>query len=364
MTADTVGGVWTYAMELARGLAAHDAEVVLATMGARATLEQREEARACRNLELLDSEYKLEWMQDPWDDVDRAGDWLLALEHTYAPDVVHLNGYAHAALPWKAPVVVVAHSCVRSWYTAVRATSPDHVPSEWTEYTRRVTAGLLAATFIVAPTQAMLGAIELHYGPLAATCVIPNGRRVRTVSATKERLILSAGRAWDEAKNVAALGRVAPQLSWPVAIAGDCTSPDGATIELTAVQRLGRLGTREMAQWMSRSTIYALPARYEPFGLSAVEAALSGCALVLGDIPSLREVWGDAAVFVPPHDDRAIVRHINQLIADDERRYTLAWQAHRRAMELTPERMAAAYDDVYRRVAGRHESQREVTCAS
>ncbi len=32
-----------------------------------------------------------------------------------------------------------------------------------------------------------------------------------------------------------------------------------------------------------------LPARYEPFGLSVLEAALSGCALVLGDIPSLRE---------------------------------------------------------------------------
>ena len=65
---------------------------------------------------------------------------------------------------------------------------------------------------------------------------------------------------------------------------------------------LGRLDERRWPSGWPRAAIYALPARYEPFGLSALEAALSGCALVLGDIPSLREVWGDAAVFVPPDD--------------------------------------------------------------
>ena len=34
MTADTVGGVWTYAVELVRALAPHRVTVALATMGA------------------------------------------------------------------------------------------------------------------------------------------------------------------------------------------------------------------------------------------------------------------------------------------------------------------------------------------
>jgi hypothetical protein len=34
MTADTVGGVWTYALELAAGLGEHGVEVAIATMGA------------------------------------------------------------------------------------------------------------------------------------------------------------------------------------------------------------------------------------------------------------------------------------------------------------------------------------------
>ena len=46
----------------------------------------------------------------------------------------------------------------------------------------------------------------------------------------------------------------------------------------------GQLTTAEVRNVINTASIYALPARYEPFGLSILEAALSGCALVLGDI--------------------------------------------------------------------------------
>src|SRR3954452_7981428 len=106
MTADAVGGVWTYALELARGLASADVEVCLATMGPRPTDEQREAAAAIANLRLFESEYKLEWMQDQWADVDAAADWLLSLEDRLQPDIIHLNGYVHGSLGWAAPVVM------------------------------------------------------------------------------------------------------------------------------------------------------------------------------------------------------------------------------------------------------------------
>ncbi len=56
-------------------------------------------------------------------------------------------------------------------------------------------------------------------------------------------------------------------------------------------EAVGRLGPEEMREQYARAAIFAHPARYEPFGLSVLEAALSGCALVLGDISSLRELW-------------------------------------------------------------------------
>src|SRR3954465_7198918 len=73
MTADTVGGVWTYALELARALARHDVSVTLATMGPLPSARQSREAAELPNLELVSTNWKLEWMDDPWRDVDAAG---------------------------------------------------------------------------------------------------------------------------------------------------------------------------------------------------------------------------------------------------------------------------------------------------
>src|SRR5690348_7167088 len=120
MTADTVGGVWTYALELAGALAPLGVDVTLATMGAPVSRAQASAASELPNLELVESRFALEWMPDAWRDVDDAGTWLLQIAQRVRPDVVHVNGYAHAALPFHAPVVCVAHSCVLTWSLAVR----------------------------------------------------------------------------------------------------------------------------------------------------------------------------------------------------------------------------------------------------
>ena len=143
MTTDTVGGVWTYSIELARELARKGVEVLLAAMGGPLTADQRAQVRMAHGVSVIPSEYKLEWMQDPWGDVVRSGEWLLRLETEFGPDVIHLNGYCHGALPWRHPVLMVAHSCVLSWWAAVRGTA---LPREWDRYEQQVRAGLGAAS--------------------------------------------------------------------------------------------------------------------------------------------------------------------------------------------------------------------------
>ena len=347
MTADTVGGVWTYALELADALAPHGVEVTLATMGRPMAPSQRSELAASSVVAVHESGYALEWMDEPWADVDRAAGWLLQLEDDVAPDLVHLNGYAHAALPWRAPTVVVAHSDVTSWWEAVHGEPP---PPGWDEYRRRVAAGLRAATAVVAPTAAMLDATHRGYGVSGGT-VVPNCRRVDVVApGRKEALVLAAGRLWDEAKNVGALDRVAPQLDVPVVIAGPVEHPaTGAEWRPAGAKLLGPLPFPELAGWLGRAAVFAQPSRYEPFGLAALEAGLAGCALVLGDIPSLREVWDDAASFVDPDDDAALVSALRTLLADEHERAELGERARARALTYAPARTAAGYLDVYRR---------------
>jgi glycogen synthase len=356
MTADTVGGVWNYALDLARGLGERGVEVALATMGEPPSDAQRETAARIPRLLLFESSFRLEWMEEPWRDVERAGDWLLRLEGRFAPDVVHLNGYCHAALPWSAPKVVVAHSCVLSWWSAVRG---EAAPESWDRYRRAVAAGLAAADLVIAPSRAMLDALTAHHGPLASTRVIGNGRNGRLFRpAAKEPVVFAAGRLWDEAKNLSALERVAADLPWPVYVAGENHHPDGGGEARTHHARLlGRLSQRALAAWMGRSAIYCLPARYEPFGLSVLEAALAGCALVLGDIPSLRELWRGRAVFVPPDDPEALRRALAELIADPDRRNLLAAAARARALERTPERMVEGYLAAYGELLGEREAR-------
>ena len=352
MTADTVGGVWTYALDLARALAPHGVSVSLATMGRLPTPSQCAEAAAVPSLTLHLSEYALEWMPNPWDAVGRAGDWLLALEAEVSPDIVHLNGYAHGYLPWQSPTLIAGHSCVLSWWEAVHG---QNAPADWNRYRAEVTRGLQAAQLVAAPTHAMLSALEAHYGPFKETCVVPNGRDAAlfTPGAGKEPFVFSAGRLWDDAKNIRALAEIAPRLPWPICVAGDMTPPDGGEERrFDDVRLLGSLPPGQVADWMARAAIYALPAKYEPFGLSALEAGLSGCALVLSGIESLREVWGDAALFVPPDDRNALCAAIRRLAEDAQLRAELAARALAQARTYTLERMALGYLESYKRLLG------------
>lgn len=340
MTADTVGGVWTYSLELADALAPHGVEVSLATMGRPLLDWQWDELERSSIDDVHQSGFALEWMDEPWADVDRAAQWLLDLEDEIQPDVVHLNGYAHAALPWRAPTVVVAHSCVLSWWDAVHG---EEAPPVWQEYRRRVLRGLRAAGTVVAPTAAMLRSIERWYGAPGGA-VVPNCRaRVDIEPRPKEPLVLGAGRLWDEAKNLQALARIAGRLDWPVLLAGDA----GDGVDAGGADVLGLLPSDELRELMGRAAVFCEPARYEPFGLSALEAGLAGCALVLGDIPSLREVWDDAAVYVDPHDDEALVAALERLAAEPEWAAVLGRRAAARARRYTPARTADGYLAVY-----------------
>lgn len=362
LTADTLGGVWTYALELCHALQQHHVEVLLATMGAPLNAEQRRQLHALQNVQLAESSYKLEWMNEPWKDVEAAGQWLLELERQFSPDVIHLNGYVHGRLPWRAPVLIAAHSCVLSWWQAVKH---EPAPPSWSNYRDRVEAGLCAADLVVAPTHAMLETVLQHYGPLPVTRVIANGRRSELFHrrGRKQSIVFAAGRLWDEAKNLSALDRVASGIDWPVCVAGSARGPDGDGVSATHVRCLGQLPQDDLVKWLAQSAIYAMPARYEPFGLSALEAALSGCCLVLGDVPSLREVWDDSAVFVDPENHCELRSALRTLTARPGKCRQFAWRAAQRAQRYSPQRMADAYDSAYRAMISRRQPAHEAADA-
>ena len=336
LTADCMGGVWTYALDLVRALPQH--QFIVATMGARPDEKQCADLDLLPNATLRVSDTALEWMDEPWDDVARAGEWLLELEREFAPDIVHLNGMAHGSLEFRAPKVVVAHSCVCSWWRAVKN---EEAPPNWDCYRQHIAVGLRGAAIVVAPTRALLDELSAIYGEFAPSRAIWNGSSSSArAHGEVEPFVLSAGRLWDEAKNVALLERIAPAVTAPIRVAGD-----GG--DFGDVEALGWLPRAPMLKMMQRAAVWAHPARYEPFGLAVLEAANRDCALVLSDIPTLRELWGDAAIFVAPDDEDGWTRALNDLIDAPAERDRWAARARERAARYGLERFGGEYERLY-----------------
>lgn len=352
MTADAVGGVWQYCVDLVRGLAQRGAEVLVATMEPRPSDHQKKSLLAIPRVTLAESDYALEWMPNPWRDVDAAGNWLLDLAGDFGARVIHLNGYSHANLAWRRPVVVTAHSCVYSWWKAVHGCAPG---ADWEEYKRRVIEGLAASDVVTAPSRYMAAALHEEYGVSAEKIrVIHNfSRAPRSMSRRlKQPFLLAVGRIWDPAKNFALIEQIAPKLDWQVRVAGSERGPESPMPHTKSARCLGPLSHTDVLDEMERASIFLHPALYEPFGLAVLEAASRHCCLVLSDIPSLRELWSGAALFLDPRDPEQWVIEVNELIRDQEKQRALAQRARAYADLYRADTAINEYWELYRSLAG------------
>jgi glycosyltransferase involved in cell wall biosynthesis len=113
------------------------------------------------------------------------------------------------------------------------------------------------------------------------------------------------------------------------------------------VEALGELSRSEVLALMRRAAVFAAPAVYEPFGMTVLEAAAAGCALVLADIPTFRELWRGAALFVEPRDQSAFAATINGICRDSRLRGRLQRAARRRALRYSLDAMAGDYCKLY-----------------
>jgi glycosyltransferase involved in cell wall biosynthesis len=179
--------------------------------------------------------------------------------------------------------------------------------------------------------------------------VVRNGRRPATASAGEpEAAAFTAGRLWDDGKNLATLDRAAARLAIPVEAAGPLQGPNGARVALQHLRTLGRLSDEAVAARLARRPIFVSVASYEPFGLAVLEAAQAGCALVLSDTPTFRELWDGAALFVPADDEAAIADAIQGLADDPARRFDVGAAARERARAYSVEAMTDGLLAVYR----------------
>ncbi|WP_336488775.1 glycosyltransferase family 4 protein [Methylobacterium nigriterrae] len=336
MTADAVGGVWSYAVDLAEGLAGAEVGVTLAVLGPEpsATQAARAEAAGCR---LVGTGLPLDWTAAEPGAVIEAGDMLARTARAVGADLVHLHSPAFAAqTPFGVPVVAVCHSCVATWWAAVE-TGP--LPDDLAWRADLVGRGCRRSDALLAPSAAFAAATARAYGLTRPPRIVHNGRRALSLTGAActepTPSAFTAGRLWDRGKNVAGLDRVAARAALPVRAAGPLAGPNGERISPVHLEWLGQLDEAGIAAQLAGRPIFVSLARYEPFGLAILEAAQVGCALVLSDLPTFRELWEDAAVFVDAGDADAVAGTLECLAADPGTRAKLGQAARKRAGRYT-----------------------------
>lgn len=346
MTTDTVGGVWTFTSELTQELLERDHAVELVSFGRLPSDEQNKWALAKEKLHpgrfrFTASPAPLEWSQDNDHSLTEGLPILTRLAERCAPDALLTNQYCFGDLPSELPRVIVAHSDVLSWARACRVAALT--PSPWlAQYRAMVRDGLDRADAVVAPTHAVLEDLALNFRLPPRAEVIANGREIPPPYSTPVRKLqaITAGRLWDEAKGLDLL-ETCP-LPLPVLIAGETEFEGEQARSLPGnVRRLGSLPALELQQRFRESAIYLCTSLYEPFGLAPLEAALCGCAILARDLPSLREVWGDDALYF--RDAQGLATQVRRLTENELALATLAERGQRRAASFTTERMTEGY---------------------
>jgi glycosyltransferase involved in cell wall biosynthesis len=347
LTTDAVGGVWTHSVELAAALRTLGIDPVLAAMGPSPSLGHL--ATAGRT-PVIDTGLPLDWLAASAHEVRQAGLAIAQLADDVGTDLVQLHSAALACdADYKQPVVAVQHSCVATWWDAVHG---GHLPQELKWRRELVDRGLRRADAVVAPTEAFAAQTARTYPLTRGVQTVHNGRTPLPLpDGERVDFVLTLGRLWDAGKNVQTLDAAARLIRVPIEAIGPLGAPDGSAVVFDHLVTRGALDQCAIAERLAARPVFASSALYEPFGLSVLEAAQGGCPLVLSDIPTFRELWSDAAMFVPPTDAQRFADAIASLLNNPELREAYGRAAKQRAARYTPEAMSRRMLEIYEKVA-------------
>jgi len=260
------------------------------------------------------------------------------------------------------PRVVVAHGDLISWWKVVHGHEPKE--SRWLKWYRRVgSAGLAEASIVVAPSEWMLDMIHACYTQADREQVIYNGRNpiFFNPNGSKDDSVLAIGRLLDPSKQVSLLTQRTHPL--PVCIVGADGPVQASAVPIRADVKVATNDVRvaikgpqteaQLRSLYSRATIYAATSRYEPFTMTALEAALSRCAVIANDIPPFREIWGDSALYFHANDASSLAKMIRRLSDQPDLCRAYANRAYHLARNyFNAKRMIDEYLALYQKLLG------------
>jgi len=157
-------------------------------------------------------------------------------------------------------------------------------------------------------------------------------------------------------KNIPVLIEAAKDLDTKLIVAGNRKAHNfdpeiDATIEKCGLQKKiifpGWINEEDKPAMYKLADCFVFPSLYEGFGIPILEAMAAGTPVVSSDIPALREVGGDTALFCDPKNGLEFAENIRKILTDKDLRKILIEKGKQQAQKFswhqTAEKMLKIY---------------------
>jgi glycogen synthase len=350
MTTDTKEDKWQFTLNLVSSLCDENIEVVLLAMGPKLYNHQLEELEnLAPNTHFYHQSITPEWKENDLTGIPKAGIWINKIFASENPDIIHLNHYSPACIHWDVPVVLSPQACIM---LLENLSSVEELPEKFHKIFHMSQIALHAADAVVFPTAALLAHFTCVYGQISKAHVIPPGiREIYRPSDQKFPMVFSEGHLDDPNLNLNLLLLAAPYIDGEIFIAGEKEQ----VMRLPKnVRFLGNLSRQQKSNWLKMASIFALPARLDPFGLAFLEAASNRCALIGGDTPYLKEIWGDAMEYVSIDNPDALAAACNEGLHFPHKALAHGENAFSRVQKFNQRDIAIQYKELYLNLLQNH----------
>ena len=105
---------------------------------------------------------------------------------------------------------------------------------------------------------------------------------------------------------------------------------------------MGYVSQKNYEKLIASAEAFVFPSRFEGFGLPLLEAMASGTPVACSNLPVLKEVAKEAALFFDPHRVDDIKDKLNQIMANSHLRQILIYKGLTRAKLFSWEKCARA----------------------
>lgn len=112
------------------------------------------------------------------------------------------------------------------------------------------------------------------------------------------------------------------------------------------VTYLDHVSDNQLRALYEQAACFIYPSLYEGFGLPPLEAITCGCPVIASDIPPIREVCGEAALYCDPYDIADIADKINTMLSDETLRQQFITSGLKRSELFSWKKTARQFADL------------------